>query len=128
MFDLVYPYLASPLSGLSCGQALVGALALSGTSTLFVLLGTLSRTHRLLQIYYVRGDWPGMVHHTEKGPGTVCGACGHHLAVHDRFTGRCCYGTPMELLAVCIALPLPRRVRTLVQQPGCACQLRAWGR
>lgn len=122
MFDLVYPYLTTQLGCVS------RETALCTVSVVVTLFGTTARAHRLLNTYYVRGDWPGMVHLDEKGPGAVCGVCGHHLSVHDRSTGRCCYGTPMEVLAVCIALPLPRRVRALVQKPGCACRLRPGGR
>ncbi|GAA1115405.1 hypothetical protein NE857_26055 [Nocardiopsis exhalans] len=129
MFDLLYPYLTaqtgwSGRGNRPCPRAL--AVALCGASVAATLCGLTVRAHRLLQTYYVRGDWPGMVHLTEKGPGTVCGVCGHHLSVHDRFTGQCCHGTPMGLLAVCIALPLPRPVRALAQRAGCGCRLHPW--
>ncbi|MEE2038921.1 hypothetical protein Q8791_17015 [Nocardiopsis sp. CT-R113] len=88
------------------------------------LVGIVNRTSRLLDTYYVRGDWPGIVHREDTGPGTVCGPCGHHLAVHDRATGRCCHGTPLDHLALIIALPMPLMFRDLVQAPGCPCRLK----
>lgn len=127
MFDLLRPHLTTDPAHLGWEHLLLLVAGLCGACVIATLYGTITRAHRLLQTYYVRGDWPGMVHHTETGPGTVCGACGHHLAVHDRATGRCWHGTPMDFLAVCIALPLPRRVRALAQQPGCPCRLRPWG-
>ncbi|MGW5878801.1 hypothetical protein ACWFMI_19865 [Nocardiopsis terrae] len=124
MFGLLYPHLTTHLGCVSWEQALILTAGVSGACVVAILFGILTRTHRLLHTYYVRGGWPGMVHHTEKGPQAVCGVCGHHLAVHDRSTGRCCHGTPMDLLAVCIALPLPLPVRAFVQQAGCPCRLR----
>ncbi|WDZ90559.1 hypothetical protein [Nocardiopsis sp. HUAS JQ3] len=100
------------------------ALALTGLCVTVTLIGIVNRTSHLLSTYYVRGQWPGMVHHDERGPGTICGPCGHHLAAHDRATGRCCHGTPLDHLAMIIALPMPLLVRDMLQQAGCPCRLK----
>ncbi|NYH51316.1 hypothetical protein HNR06_000905 [Nocardiopsis arvandica] len=99
------------------------ALTLTVLCVTATLVGIVNRTSRLLQTYYVEARWPGVVHREETGPGTVCGLCGHHLAVHDRATGRCCYGTPLDHLAMVIALPMPLVLRDMLQQTGCPCRL-----
>lgn len=99
------------------------ALVLTTLCVILSLVGIVNRTRRLLDTYYVRGAWPGMLHPSEKGPGTLCGVCGHHLTVHDRATGRCCYGTPLDHLATIIALPVPLLVRDMLQKAGCPCRL-----
>ena len=97
------------------------AMVLATLCVTATLVGVVNRTHRLLRAYYLEGDWPGMVQHDERGPGTCCEVCGHHLSVHDRGTGRCCYGTPLERVAIILALPLPLLVRDMLQQAGCPC-------
>ncbi|MCY9785166.1 hypothetical protein KIK06_14875 [Nocardiopsis sp. EMB25] len=121
MFDGMWPW-----TDLGCveWEYTVVLVALCVTVT---LVGVVNRTHRLLRTYYVQNRWPGIVHREDKGPGTVCGVCGHHLAVHDAVTGRCCHGTPLDHLAVIIALPLPLLVRDMVQEAGCACRLHRTG-
>jgi hypothetical protein len=99
------------------------ALVLAVLCVTVTLVGVVNRTSRLLRAYYVQNRWPGVVHREETGPGTVCGLCGHHLSVHDRATGRCCHGTPLDHLALVIALPMPLLVRDMVQQAGCPCRL-----
>ncbi|RKS04961.1 hypothetical protein DFP74_0541 [Nocardiopsis sp. Huas11] len=99
------------------------ALVLASLCVIAILVGVVNRTARLLQTYYVEARWPGIVHREEMGPGTICGPCGHHLAVHDRATGRCCHGTPLDRLAVVIALPMPLLLRDMLQQAGCPCRL-----
>ncbi len=99
------------------------ALLLAGACVLVTLAGTVARTARLLDRYYVQGDWPGMVHHSERGPGTLCGHCGHHLTAHDRATGRCCHSLPLDRLAAIITLPMPLPLRGLVQRAGCPCRI-----
>lgn len=99
------------------------ALTLTTLCVTATLIGTVNRTSRLLDTYYVRGQWPGLFHPSERGPGTLCGQCGHHLTVHDRATGRCCHGTPIDHLAMIIALPMPLLLRDLLQQKGCPCHL-----
>ncbi|WP_159944934.1 hypothetical protein [Nocardiopsis sp. FR6] len=98
-------------------------LTLAVLCVIATLVGIVNRASRLLRTYYVQARWPGVVHREETGPGTVCGLCGHHLAVHDRATGRCCHGTPIDHLAMVIALPLPLAVRGMLQQAGCPCRL-----
>ena len=127
MFDLLHSHLAAHLGCVSGKQALALTFGASGVCVATTVFGFITRAHRLLGTYYRAGDWPGREHCAGTGPGTLCGVCGHPLAAHDRATGRCCHGTPMELLAVCIALPLPRSVRATVQQSGCPCRLRPWG-
>ena len=114
MSDVVRTVFAFHCEGL--GYAVVLA-ALCVTAT---LIGVVNRTNRLLRAYFIDGDWSELVHHP--GPGARCDACGHHLGVHDRSTGRCCYGTAQEHLAVLIALPLPPLVRDMLQQAGCSCR------
>ncbi|WP_051415677.1 hypothetical protein [Nocardiopsis sp. CNT312] len=96
-------------------------LALTGLCVTLALVGTVNRARRLLQDYYVDDGWPGMVHRSERGPGTVCG-CGHHLAVHDKRTGRCCHGIGLDRLALLLALPFPPLVRDMLQEAGCSCR------
>lgn len=128
MFDFAYLYLTAWLARVSEVPAPLLTVALIGAGTVIALFGIRARVRRLLHTYYVRRDWPGMAHLLEEGPESVCEECEHLLAVHDRNTGRCCVGTGLVLLAVCLALPLPRPVRALVQRPGCACRLRPGGR
>ncbi|WP_159944606.1 hypothetical protein [Nocardiopsis sp. FR6] len=117
MFDVAWSFF-----GLDCVEWEY-TLTLTALCVTTTLVGIVNRTSRLLNTYYVRGDWPGMVHYSERGPGTLCGVCGHHLAVHDRATGRCCHGIPLDHLAMVIALPMPLLLREVLQQAGCPCRL-----
>ncbi|OLT24911.1 hypothetical protein BJF83_23575 [Nocardiopsis sp. CNR-923] len=111
-----------PWPGLGCVEWEY-TLVLSALCVTVTLVGVVNRAHRLLRTYYLANRWPGVVHREDTGPGTVCGECGHRLAVHDAATGRCCHGTPLGHLAVIIALPLPLLVRDMVQEAGCPCRL-----
>lgn len=115
MLDVVQTVFAFDCQGL--GHAVVLA-ALCVTAT---LVGVVNRTHRLLNAYFIEGEWPGITRETGPGLGTRCHGCGHHLSMHDHATGRCCYGTPLGHVAIILALPLPLLVRDMLQQAGCSC-------
>jgi hypothetical protein len=114
MFDLMLR--GTELGYVEWGYALV-LVVLTSTAA---VVGVINRLGRLIQRYYVDGDWPGLAHYRDLSTRAVC-RCGHHLSVHDADTGRCCHGLPLDHLATVIALPLPPLVRDLMQRPGCPC-------
>lgn len=128
MIDLFYPHLDSSFDYLAAGRELLRDLLHLGRWAILIVCPLILRVHALLRMIVLPSAWPGMVHFTENGPGTSCESCGHHLAAHDRATGRCCHGTSLDVIAVWIVLPLPRAVRALMQRDGCKCRLRPQGR
>ncbi|GAA1463145.1 hypothetical protein NE857_03470 [Nocardiopsis exhalans] len=124
MFDFLYLHLAAWWARVSELPTPLLIVILLVAGTVATVFGVYARVRRLVLTYLDRGDWPGMVHIFGEDGDAKCSECEHRLAWHDRTTGRCCVGTSGDRLVLCLALPLPRWARALVQKPGCACRLR----